>query len=52
MRDAELMPAAVVDAVANLQPALEKLRSGQWRLDLADALRRERDGKTACNGQG
>lgn len=28
----ELMPAEVVNAVAELQPALDRLRSGAWRL--------------------
>lgn len=31
-RSVELMPVPVVDAVANLQPALDRIRSGEWRV--------------------
>ena len=28
----ELIPVPVVDAVANLQPALDRIRRGEWRV--------------------
>lgn len=40
----ELLPVDVADAVANLQPALERLRRGEWRLiAMGPATASERD---------